>query len=76
MEGLANQYWLYLPLVLWETLWKGMALYKSAQAKEKYWFIAFLLVNSVGILPLIYLIFFNKDNFLAKEKLAKKFFKK
>lgn len=47
---------LLIVLVIWELIWKGMALWKSAQRKEKGWFVAVLLINSVGILPLIYLI--------------------
>ncbi len=38
---------------------RGMALWQSARAKQKYWFVALLIVNSAGILPLVYLLFFN-----------------
>lgn len=34
---------------------KGMALYKAARLKEKGWFWIILLVNTSGILPVIYL---------------------
>lgn len=72
MFDFSSNYWWYLPLIIWETVWKGIALYKSAQSKDKYWFVAFLLLNTLGILPLIYLFFFNKDNFLAKDRLFAK----
>jgi hypothetical protein len=34
---------------------KGMALYKAARLKEKGWFWVMLLINSMGIIPGIYL---------------------
>ncbi|MEK6953079.1 MAG: DUF5652 family protein [Nanoarchaeota archaeon] len=47
-------------LVIWELIWKGMALWHSARNKQKEWFIALLILNTVGILPIIYLIWFKK----------------
>ncbi|OGC69571.1 hypothetical protein A2415_03280 [candidate division WWE3 bacterium RIFOXYC1_FULL_39_7] len=44
------------PLILFDLVVRGIALWKSAQRNEKWWFIALLVVNSVGILPLIYLV--------------------
>ncbi len=41
---------------LWSILWKGMALWFSAKHKQKGWFIVLLVFNTMGILPLIYLI--------------------
>ncbi len=35
---------------------RGIALWHAAQNKSKTWFIALLLVNSIGILPAIYLL--------------------
>lgn len=43
-------------LVLSDLILKGVALFKSAQRDQKVWFVALLLVNSLGILPIIYLI--------------------
>jgi hypothetical protein len=45
-----------LALVIWDAVWKGLALWKSARKSQKYWFIALLVINSVGIIPIIYLI--------------------
>lgn len=47
---------LLLAVSVWEAVWKGLALWKSAGKKQKYWFIALLVINSVGILPIIYLL--------------------
>lgn len=48
------------PLLLLELVLKGMALWKAGRNNHLYWFIALLLINSVGILPTIYLLFFQK----------------
>lgn len=42
-------------LVLWSVVWKGLALWHSANRGDKWWFIAILVINSVGILEIIYL---------------------
>ena len=46
----------FLPLVILDHVLKGIALWRSAQRKEKWWFIFLLIVNSLGILPGIYLL--------------------
>jgi hypothetical protein len=51
---------IFFALAVWEMVWKGMALWKAAQAKESTWFICLLIFNTVGILPIIYLKFINK----------------
>ena len=45
-----------LVLSLWTLLWKGLGLWFSAKNKQKGWFIAILILNTLGILPIIYLI--------------------
>ena len=42
-------------LAAWELAWKSVALWKSGRNNHLGWFIALLLVNSVGILPIYYL---------------------
>lgn len=44
-------------LALWEISWKGFALWRAAQRHQSYWFVALLVINSVGILPILYLMF-------------------
>lgn len=51
---------LFALLAILDVVAKGFALWASARAHQKAWFIALLIINSVGILPLIYLVFFNK----------------
>jgi len=42
------------------TLLKGFALYRAARKQSKGWFWVLLLLNTLGILPLLYLIFSKK----------------
>lgn len=51
-----NNLWLLAILAIWELAWKGLALWRAARNKEKYWFIAILLINSAGVLPMFYLL--------------------
>ncbi len=51
---------LILALVIWDTVWKMIALWKSARRNQMGWFIAIALINSAGILPIIYLLL-NKE---------------
>jgi hypothetical protein len=44
-----------LVLSILEIVLRGIALWRSAQKGQKWWFIFLLLVNSLGVLPLIYL---------------------
>jgi hypothetical protein len=55
----------FLPVIIaffifWDLFWKGKGLWRSAKLSQKYWFIAILLINTLGILPIIYLAFFQK----------------
>jgi len=42
-------------VVLWSLFWKGLALWHSSQRKEAGWFFALLIVNTLGILEIVYL---------------------
>jgi hypothetical protein len=53
---------LLVVLVLWTIVWKGMALWKAARQESKVWFVVLLLVNTVGILDILYLYVFSKKS--------------
>ena len=42
-------------LMIWSFVWKGIALWRAAQSGDKRWFVVLLLVNSLGILEIIYI---------------------
>jgi hypothetical protein len=56
MWGPVFGFWLVV-LLLWSLLWKGLALWRAAHRGEKVWFIIFLILNTAGILEIIYLFF-------------------
>ncbi len=45
-----------LILVVWDVVWKLIALWKSARNGHLAWFICLGVLNTVGILPIIYLL--------------------
>jgi len=56
---------LMLLLLLWSIVWKGFALWKSARNNHSIWFIVMLVVNTFGIVEIIYLAFFSKKQVKA-----------
>lgn len=50
--------WWVIPVVIWDVVWKAIALWHAARNGQKGWFAALLVVNSMGILPIVYLRFF------------------
>lgn len=51
---------LLIVVLLWIIIWKGLALWFSARRREKWWFIAMLLLNTLGILEIIYIFLVAK----------------
>lgn len=51
--------WL-VPLIVWEAIWKGIALWKAGRRNHLWWFVAIFILNTAGILPIVYLLFFSK----------------
>jgi hypothetical protein len=49
-------------LVIWSLIWKGIALWKAARNSHTAWFVILLLVNTAGILEIIYIYGFNKKH--------------
>jgi hypothetical protein len=73
MCNLENFHWKIAPyecliilLILWELTWKVIAMWKSARNNNLVWFICIAIFNTVGILPIIYILL-NRKNNLAKE---------
>ncbi len=56
---LNDNLWLLL-VVLWMLPWKAVALWKAAQRNKKGWFIALLLLNTLGILEGIYIFWISE----------------
>lgn len=52
--------WIIMLGILWSIPWKGMALWKAAKRGAIWWFVALLVVNTVGLLDIIYLYFISE----------------
>ena len=48
-------------LALWDGVWKVIGMWKSARNNQLAWFICIAIFNTVGILPIIYVVFCQKD---------------
>ncbi len=49
-------------LVIWTIPWKGWALWTAARRGGKIWFIALLIINTMGILDILYIFIFSKKS--------------
>ncbi|PIR89413.1 MAG: hypothetical protein COU07_00745 [Candidatus Harrisonbacteria bacterium CG10_big_fil_rev_8_21_14_0_10_40_38] len=54
-QYLASHPFLIAALVVWTLPWKGVALWKAGRRKDLAWFVALLLVNTLGVLEIIYI---------------------
>ncbi len=46
---------------VWSLIWKGFALWYSARNHQKVWFVVMIIFNTLGILEILYLLFFRKN---------------
>ena len=60
----------YVLFLTWSLIWKGLALWKSATKRHLVWFMILLVVNTLGILEILYIFYFNRWD-LDKGKLLK-----
>ena len=67
---------LIILLAIWTLIWKGIALWIAAQEKNKPWFVALLVLNTVGILEMIYIFFFSEEGKKYTERFKKRYFTK
>ena len=70
MDQLPQQFtemmgWL-MPLIIvlsvWSVIWKMIAMWKSARNNDLAWFIVIAIVNTIGILPIIYILLNKKKS--------------
>ena len=50
----------FILILVWTFFWKGLALWHAAKREEKKWFVALLILNTLGILEIIYLFWIVK----------------
>jgi len=52
----------FVLIILWDAAWRGTALWKSGRKNQLVWFICLFIFNTIGILPIVYLAFFQKKD--------------
>jgi methionyl-tRNA synthetase len=57
--------WLLVFVIFWSLVWKGIAWWKSARLGQPVWFVAFFIVNTFGILEILYIFLFSRTEFLT-----------
>ncbi|OGH16041.1 MAG: hypothetical protein A3C30_00705 [Candidatus Levybacteria bacterium RIFCSPHIGHO2_02_FULL_40_18] len=58
---------LLIVLYIWSLIAKGIALWRAANLKQRNWFIAILVLNTLGVLDLVYLFKFAEKKLTFKE---------
>lgn len=48
-------------LAIWDAIWKMIALWFAGKNKQKSWFVWLALLNTMGILPILYIFVFQKN---------------
>lgn len=57
-----------VPAAVWSLIWKGIALYKAARNGQKGWFVALLVINTLGLLEIVYILFFSSVTLPKKKR--------
>ncbi len=57
---------LLIPLIIWTIIWKGIALWKAGRNDDLLWFVLIFILNTVGILPIIYIFFIQNKKIIKK----------
>jgi hypothetical protein len=64
-ESLNKTFAVLIPLiilvVIWELTWKLIAMWKAGRNNHLGWFICLFLINTAGILPIIYILTHRKN---------------
>ena len=52
--------WIIMAVLVWSLPWKGAALWKSARKAHLGWFIILIIINTLGILEILYIFVFSE----------------
>jgi hypothetical protein len=47
-------------IIIWTLIWKGIAMWKAARSGSKAWYVVLMVVNTVGILEMLYIFWISK----------------
>ena len=51
-----------IPVMIWSLVWKGWALWKAVKNNSPVWFVILLVLNTLGILDILYIFVFGKGS--------------
>ena len=75
-EVILGYYGLFLFIIItlsiWESVWKAIALWKSAKKGDLVWFICLFIFNTAGILPILYIYLFSEKKENSRQQESKK----
>jgi uncharacterized protein DUF5652 len=54
-------------LLIWALVWKGLALWRAANLKQRNWFVVMVVLNTFGLLEIVYLFRFAKKRLTFAE---------
>lgn len=61
----------FLLVLVWASVWKGVALWKAVTKRQLVWFVILLLANTLGILELLYIFWLARWPIDPQERLLK-----
>ena len=65
-QGIADFHPVWMVIIglvaLWDLVWRGIGMWHAARNGQHNWFVALLLVNSIGILPILYIKLWQHKN--------------
>lgn len=67
----AGLFALIMVIALRDIVWKAIALWKAGKNSQLAWFVCLFIFNTAGILPILYLLFFQKKEVAATKTIVK-----
>jgi hypothetical protein len=65
-QQIHSMLWWLIPVIIivaiWDTVWKLIAMWRAAQNKHLAWFICIFIFNTIGILPIIYILVYKEKS--------------
>jgi methionyl-tRNA synthetase len=60
-EKIAIFFIVLMIIMIWSGIWKAIAMWKSARNNQIAWFVVLCIFNTIGILEILYIAFWQKD---------------
>lgn len=68
--------WLIWAITIWDLAWRAVGVWKSTMKKQPIWSVVFVLFQTLGILPILYIFVFSKMNGKKSDVVEEKTVKK